>query len=69
METECRSTNRLLTELILSLDPSVSEKTRLVTVQGIFPGDETAVLSETLKLLAVSIVPRRNALLSSRGLK
>jgi hypothetical protein len=38
LETGCRSTNRLLTELILSLDPSVSEKTRLFTVKEYSPG-------------------------------
>lgn len=33
LETGCRSTNRLLTELILSLDPSVSRRTRLATAK------------------------------------
>ena len=38
LETGCRSTKRLLTELILSLDPSVSEKTRRFTVKEYSPG-------------------------------
>src|SRR5450631_1271096 len=65
LETGCRSTNRLLTELILSLDPSISErpdwspsKEYSQAMKRTFC--ETDVLSETLKLLAVSIVPRRN---------
>ena len=48
METGCRSTKRLTNYWILSLDPSVSEKTRLFTVKEYSPGDETDVLSEAL---------------------
>jgi hypothetical protein len=41
LETRCRSTtNRLLTELILSLDPSVSRRTRLATAKDDSQGME-----------------------------
>ena len=65
-----KHTIRLTSEWILSLDPSVSTRTRLATAKDvIFPRDGTDFLSETLKLLVVSVVQRRNVLLSSRRLK
>ena len=65
-----KHTNRLTSEWILSLDPSVSTRTRLATAKDvIFPRDGTDPLSETLKLLAVSIVQRRNVLLSFQTIK
>ena len=65
-----KHTIRLTSGWILSLDPSVSTRTRLATAKDvIFPRDGTDFLSETLKLLVVSVVQRRNVLLSSRRLK
>ncbi len=65
-----KHTIRLTSEWILSLDPSVSTRTRLATAKDvIFPRDGADFLSETLKLLVVSVVQRRNVLLSSRRLK
>ena len=62
-----KHTNRLTSGWILSLDPSVSTRTRLATAKDVlFPWDGTDSLPETLKLLAVSVVQRRNVLLSSR---
>ncbi len=51
-----KHTNRLTSEWILSLDPSVSRRTRLATAKDDPHGDGTDSLSETLKLLAVSVV-------------
>jgi hypothetical protein len=65
-----KHTIRLTSGWILSLDPSVSTRTRLATAKDvIFPRDGTDFLSETLKLLVVSVVQSRNVLLSSRRLK
>ncbi len=62
--------NRLTSGWILSLDPSVSTRTRLATAKDMISSrDGTDSLPETLKLLAVSVVQRRNVLLSSRPLK
>ena len=58
----------LTSEEILSLDPSVSRRTPLPTAKDDPQGDGRDSRSETLKLLAVSVVQRRNGLLSSRGL-
>jgi hypothetical protein len=65
-----KHTISLTSEWILSLDPSVSARTRLATAKDvILPRDGADFLSETLKLLVVSVVQRRNVLLSSRRLK
>jgi hypothetical protein len=50
-----KHTNRLTSGWILSLDPSVSRRTRLATAKDDPHGDGTDSLSETLKLLAVSV--------------
>ncbi len=51
-----KHTNRLTSGWILSLDPSVSRRTRLATAKDDPHGDGTDSLSEALKLLAVSVV-------------
>ena len=61
--------NRLTSEQILSPDPSVSRRTRLATAKDVPQGDGTDSWFEMLKLLVVSFVQRRNALLSSIGLE